>query len=914
MADANSNPNGYTVESGLAQKGPLLQGSQITINELSSPNFQPTGRSFSMEVTNNAGKFNPNGIYFVSPYLSTTASGYYFNEITGQRSNDTVNLRGLSDLSVGGDAVINVNVLSTFSKNRTINLATGTNLINPSTGAPYTTPPAKLPFANARAQAQAETLKAFYINNSASLLSGKSLNGVAQPGSFTALDLNQNRAADQILAAISAMVMTAGQNGSGVNTLLSQIEADLADDGLLNNSPGYSTSVQSQMCAAAATTDFSIVASNLNKAYGTNYQGTDLNQWVDTSGCADQLSNKYKFISTNVTAGIESKSPPYIVGSDDVGQCFSVGSAGDGTIAKLYVNGSAVTNAQIVKLGDSLQIGITPASGNTNTAYIQRSAAISNGVCGPSAGTKVFKYTAAAALSTYTVGGTVTGLASGQSITLLNNGGNVKVVSGNGPFTFSTALTQGTNFSVTILSQPSGQSCNVSNGYGSVVLNVTNVVINCVVSNASTVTIGGTVTGLLNGQSITVLNNGTNPSSIKHDGTFNLSSTYPQGYHYSIDIQRPTYGQICTIDNAVGNANTNITNVLISCTPLASISNVSTVAGTGSQTYYPLDGEGSSVTFQSLNIITADSQGNYYFTDRNIIRKITSAGLVSTISNRANPGSLDGPVASATFNCPSGLAVDGLGNIYVSDACIHKIRKISPSGFVTTVAGTGYIGNDDGVGSQASFNSPQGIAVDSRGNIYVADSGNQKIRKITSTGIVSTLAGNSSAGALDGVGATAKFCNPMRVALDNTGTVYVAEGCGSLFTTPNVRKITADGVVSTLFQTDGAGALSSGQFRRNQAISVDQSGNIFLIQTDMSGSSVVLKVSPDGASVPFAGSGQQGDVDGAGAAASFLNALDIAVDVHGIIFLTEGVGTCNIVQATSSFACTGNRIRKITPN
>jgi len=534
MADANSNPNGYTVESGLAQKGPLLQGSQITINELSTPNFQPTGRSFSMEVTNNAGKFNPNGIYFVSPYLSTTASGYYFNEISGQRSNDTVNLRGLSDLSAGGDAVINVNVLSTFAKNRTINLATGTNLLNPSTGAPYTTPPAKLPFANARAQAQAETLKAFYINNSASILSGRSLNGVSQPGSFTALDLNQNRAADQILAAISAMVMTAGQNGSGVNTLLSQIEADLADDGLLNNSPGYSTSVQSQMCAAAATTDFSVVASNLNKAYGTNYQGTDLSQWIDTSGCADQLSNKYKFIATNVAAGIESKSPPYIVGADDVAQCFSVSSAGDGTIAKLYVNGSAVANAQLVKLGDSLQIGITPASGNTNTAYIQRSVPISNGVCGNGSGIKVFKYTAATALSTYTVGGTVTGLASGQSMTLVNNGGNVKVVSGNGPFTFSTALTQGTNFSISIMSQPSGQTCNVSNGYGWIFSNVTNIAINC----------GSTSSQLISSTPLSGAYTGTSGNDV-------FNGTIPADYAYGNEISAVKNFQL--IDN-LGNA------------------------------------------------------------------------------------------------------------------------------------------------------------------------------------------------------------------------------------------------------------------------------------------------------------------------------------------------------------------------
>ncbi|NBO20208.1 MAG: hypothetical protein EBV03_13510, partial [Proteobacteria bacterium] len=162
-----------------------MQGSQITINELSTPNFQPTGRSFSLEVSSNDGKFNPSGIYFVSPYLSTSALGYYFNEISGLPSSDVVFLRGLSDLSAGADTVINVNSLSSISKSRIINLATGTNLLNPSTGLAYSSPPAKLPFASARAQAQAENLKAFYIYNGATLLSGKN----AQPANFTALDL-----------------------------------------------------------------------------------------------------------------------------------------------------------------------------------------------------------------------------------------------------------------------------------------------------------------------------------------------------------------------------------------------------------------------------------------------------------------------------------------------------------------------------------------------------------------------------------------------------------------------------------------------------------------------------------------------------------------------------------------------------
>ena len=404
----DAEPNRYSAESGLAQKGPLMQGSQITINELSTPNFQPTGRSFGMEVSSNDGKFNPTGIYFLSPYLSTTAIGYYFNEITGAPSNDLVFLRGLSDLSAGADTSINVNVLSGFSKNRIINLLTGTNLLNPSTGMAYSSPPARLPFANARSQAQAENLKAFYIYNSASIFSGASSNGVVQPANFTALDLGRNRAADQILAAISAVVMTAGQNGNGVNTLLSQIEADFADDGLLNNSPKYSQAVQPRLCAAAAITDFAAVAANLNKFYGTSYQATDLSQWVDTPGCEDQVINMYKFSASNVAVGSVSKSPAYIVGADDAGQCFSVGGITTGATAGLYYKGgeTAVGGTQLVKAGDSITIGISSSTAGTYSGFIQRSAPATNGNC-PTAwstvkNTRVLKFS-----SDFSVSGTV---------------------------------------------------------------------------------------------------------------------------------------------------------------------------------------------------------------------------------------------------------------------------------------------------------------------------------------------------------------------------------------------------------------------------------------------------------------------------------------------------------------------------
>ena len=480
VTEANS--ESYSVESGLAQKGPLVQGSQVTINELSTNKFQPSGNSFTFDVSSNLGKFNPSGIKFNSPYLSTTAIGYYFNEITGQASTDVVFLRGLSDLSAGADTAINVNVLSGFSKNRILNLATGANLINPATSLAYTSNQAPLPFQRARAQAQAENLKAFYIYNGTNILSGASANGVTQPANFTAMDLSRNRTADQILAAISAVVMTAGQNGNGVNTLLSQIEADFADDGILNNSPKYTQSVQSRLCAAAANTNFAAVATNLNNFYGTNYQATDLNQWVDTSGCVDQVIEKYKFSATNVAVGTVSKSPAYIAGPDDVGQCFSVGGVTSGAIGSLYYNGATTTvvGTQVAKLGDSLTIGLNASAPGNYSGFMQRSAPDANGVCPTGVATtgvvRILKYTIT---SGFTIGGTISGLLSGQSIILLNNGVDALTVSADGNFTFATTLSNGTAFSVTVGTQPTGEACRVSGGTGNIAANINSVIINC---------------------------------------------------------------------------------------------------------------------------------------------------------------------------------------------------------------------------------------------------------------------------------------------------------------------------------------------------------------------------------------------------------------------------------------------------
>jgi sugar lactone lactonase YvrE len=131
--------------------------------------------------------------------------------------------------------------------------------------------------------------------------------------------------------------------------------------------------------------------------------------------------------------------------------------------------------------------------------------------------------------------------------------------------------------------------------------------------------------------------------------------------------------------------------------------------------------------------VAVDAIGNVYVADTysNKIRKITSAGVVSTLAGTGAAGSADGAGGAATFNFPFGVAVDAIGNVYVADTYNRKIRKITPSGSVSTIAGTGTDGSADGAGGAATFSLPFGVAVDANGNVYVADYGNKKIRKLT---------------------------------------------------------------------------------------------------------------------------------------------------------------------------------------
>jgi len=198
------------------------------------------------------------------------------------------------------------------------------------------------------------------------------------------------------------------------------------------------------------------------------------------------------------------------------------------------------------------------------------------------------------------------------------------------------------------------------------------------------------------------------------------------------------------------------------------------------------DGVGAGVRFGQAIGITRDAAGNVFVADAwcHKIRKITPAGVVSTFAGSGSPGAANGSGGSASFNKPQGIAIDPQGNLLVADTDNHLIRKIISAGVVTTLAGSG-VGFADGPGASAKFNRPTGLAVDAQGNIFVADSLNHKIRKIAPNGVVSTYAGASSTGAsIDGPSSTAQFHTPAGIAIDGAGNLFVVDyGSGK------VRKI-----------------------------------------------------------------------------------------------------------------------------
>ena len=280
---------------------------------------------------------------------------------------------------------------------------------------------------------------------------------------------------------------------------------------------------------------------------------------------------------------------------------------------------------------------------------------------------------------------------------------------------------------------------------------------------------------------------------------------------------------------------------------ITTINQVSLVAGSTGKSG-STNGTGATASFNEIGALAAAADGTLSVADtkNELIRRIANTGVVTTIAGTAGArGTTDATGVDARFAAPAGIARDASGTLFVADSLSHTLRKISSSGAVTTLAGSaGVAGSADGTGASARFNYPSGVAADTAGNIYVADSGNNTVRKITATGVVTTLAGTAGTrGSLDGTGSAARFNNPTGLALGSSGELYLADTDNS-----TIRKITPAGVVTTLAGLPTIAGLMDGTgsyawFDQPEGLTVNLDGNIYVADT---GNAMIRKVTTAG--------------------------------------------------------------------
>jgi sugar lactone lactonase YvrE len=336
---------------------------------------------------------------------------------------------------------------------------------------------------------------------------------------------------------------------------------------------------------------------------------------------------------------------------------------------------------------------------------------------------------------------------------------------------------------------------------------------------------------------------------------------------------------------------------------------VTTLAGLAGNAGF-VNGTGSGAQFNTPWGVAVDGATNVYVADavNDAIRKITPAGVVTTVAGNGTSGTNDGTGSAARFDTPEYVVVDSAGNLYVADTFNFTIRKVAPVGaswVVTTLAGlAGSAGTNDGTGSAARFYYPEGVAVDSATNVYVADGFNDAIRKLEPVGtncVVTTLAGRATGGpgSADGTGSAARFNSPLGVSLDSATNVYVADSFNS-----TIRKVTPAGVVTTLAGLAGHagsadGANSAARFNEANGAAVDTKGNVYVADW---GNHTIRKVTPVGTNwvvTTLAGlAGNPGFTDATGSAARFDYPNGVAVDTNGNVYVAD---TAN------------GRIAKVTP-
>ncbi|GAB3625896.1 Serine/threonine-protein kinase PknD [Pandoraea terrae] len=320
---------------------------------------------------------------------------------------------------------------------------------------------------------------------------------------------------------------------------------------------------------------------------------------------------------------------------------------------------------------------------------------------------------------------------------------------------------------------------------------------------------------------------------------------------------------------------------------------LSVVAGNGTPGFSGDGGAATSAQLFDPTGVAVDAAGHVYIADvGNLrIRKVDTSGTITTIAgNGASGFSGDGGAAtSAQLVVPTGVAVDAAGNVYIADVGNLRIRKVDTSGTITTIAGTGTSGfsGDGGAATGAQLAAPQGVAVDAAGNVYIADRDNSRIRKVDTSGIITTMAGNGTYGSSgDGGAATsAQLASPQAVAADAAGNVYIADDF-------RIRKVDTSGIITTMagngtrgFSGDG-GAATSAQLASPEGVAVDAAGNVCIADRD---NLRIRKVGTSGTITTIAGNGTLtfGGDGGPATAAQLLNPSGIGADSAGNVYIAD---------------------------
>lgn len=404
-------------------------------------------------------------------------------------------------------------------------------------------------------------------------------------------------------------------------------------------------------------------------------------------------------------------------------------------------------------------------------------------------------------------------------------------------------------------------------------------------------TIGGTVTGLSG--TLVLQNNGGDDLTLKADGAFAFSKTTAAGLPYQVSVRQQPLWQTCTVSQGSGIAVNDVSQVSVACS--AAAARVSTLAGSGIARSN--DGDARTASFNYPMGIVIRPDGGLFVTDAvtGLVRQISIHGDVTTFAGGGVFGSVDGKGSNASFVSLGGLALDTLGNLYVAEFFGHFIRRITPDADVTTFAGNGTSQSQDGKGRAASFNNPASVAIGSHGEIYVIELDGQVVRKIMPDGEVSTLAGSGVPAFADGTGNAASFQNAYGIAIDKADNLYVADTGNH-----RIRKITPAGVVTTLAgsgqsgSADGIGDAAS--FNFPSGLTVDDDGNVYVVEVF---NSLLRRITPQGVVSTLAGqAGVTGTADGIGPQASFFQPFGVAIAADGTLYIADTLG---------------QKIRKVTP-